>query len=206
MKRLMGATLSLSLLLVASVYANESTHPMGDPEAGKVKSVTCQACHGADGTSIAPTFPNLAGQVPGYISKQVKAFQAGDRVDQTMAPMVAALTETDMIDLDAFYASLPAKVGTIMADQEEQALKGKAIYRGGVAEFSVAACMACHGPDGAGIQPNFPKLSGQRPAYIEKQLQEFKSGVRKDPMMNPIAFPLSDAQIKQLATYLSGLY
>jgi cytochrome c553 len=111
-----------------------------------------------------------------------------------------------MLDLDAYYASQAQTPGEISQDQEEAALTGQVIYRAGLAEFSVTACMACHGPDGKGVQPNYPRLSGQHAVYIEKQLLAFKDGSRSDPMMNGIAFPLSAEQIKNLSLYISGLY
>lgn len=123
-----------------------------------------------------------------------------------MLGMVAALSEQDMLDLDAYYASQASNVGSITADQEASAREGESIYRGGLSEYSVTACMACHGPDGKGVEPNYPKLSGQHATYIEKQLLAFKDGSRTDPMMNDIAFTLSAQQIKDLATYISGLY
>ncbi len=212
MKRLIVTSLKplLSGLLLVTfagiTNAAEHQKAVGDAEAGKGKTQVCAGCHGADGKGIAPNFPHLAGQVPGYIATQLAAFKAGTRKDATMPAMVAALTEQDMLDLDAYYASLPAISTELSADQKETALKGEAIYRGGIKEFSVSACMACHGPAGKGVLPNYPQLAGQSVTYIEKQLRDFKSGVRSDPMMNPIAFPLSDEQIKQVALYISALY
>ena len=179
---------------------------MGDAEAGAGKTAVCVACHMADGNSVVPTFPNLAGQQPGYIASQLAAFKSGERKDDTMLGMTAALSEQDMLDLDAYYASQAPKVGSLTAEQEAAAREGEAIYRAGVAEFSVASCMACHGPDGKGVQPSYPRLAGQHATYIEKQLLAFKDGTRKDPMMNDIAFPLSAEQIKNLALYISALY
>ncbi len=199
-----GLALSVSLAS-ANVYASE-TAAHGDAEAGKAKSAVCTACHMADGNSMVPTFPKIAGQQPGYIAKQLADFKSGTRSDDTMIGMVAALSEQDMLDLDAYYASQVQNPGQINPDQQESALAGEAIYRAGLAEFSVTACMACHGPDGKGLQPNYPRLSGQHATYIEKQLLAFKDGSRSDSMMNGIAFPLNAEQIKNLAVYISGLY
>lgn len=203
---LLTALAGSSLLSPAYAAGDATAYPTGNAEAGKAKSALCTACHGADGNSITPNFPHLAGQVPGYIAKQLAAFKSGSRQDATMAGMVAALSDQDMLDLDAFYASQAPKAGEVSADNEADALKGEAIYRSGIKEFSVSACMACHSPDGKGVLPNYPRLAGQTADYIEKQLKDFKSGARQDAMMNPIAFPLSETQIKQLALYISGLY
>lgn len=199
-----GLALSVSLAGV-SAYASE-TAAAGDPAAGQQKSATCIACHMADGNSVVPTFPKLAGQQPGYIAAQLAAFKSGARQDATMQPMASALSEQDMLDLDAYYSSQSPAVGSITAEQEESARAGETVYRAGIAEYKVAACMACHGPSGKGVEPNFPRLSGQHAAYVEKQLLAFKDGSRTDPMMNDIAYTLSAQQIKDLATYISALY
>jgi cytochrome c553 len=192
-------------LMFAFAMNTSSVAQSGDAEAGKQKSATCTACHGVDGNSPVDQFPKIAGQVPGYIAAQLASFKSGERENPIMAGMVGALSEQDMADLDAYYASQPISVGSISADQEEFARAGEAIYRGGIAEYSVPACMSCHGPSGSGIPPNFPRLSGQHAAATEAQLLAFKSGMRKSPIMNPIAFPLSEEQIKQLSLYISAL-
>ncbi|MCP4009622.1 MAG: cytochrome c [Proteobacteria bacterium] len=199
------AGLALSFSFASSIYASEEA-AHGDAEAGKAKTAVCTACHMADGNSVVPTFPKIAGQQPGYIAKQLADFKSGARSDDTMKGMVAALSGQDMLDLDAYYSSQTQSSGEISQDQEEAALAGQQIYRAGLAKFSVTACMACHGPAGKGIQPNYPRLSGQHATYIEKQLLAFKDGSRSDPMMNDIAFPLNAEQIKNLAVYISGLY
>ena len=197
--------ISMFSLMLAFAMNTNSAAQSGDAEAGKQKSATCVACHGADGNSAVDQFPKIAGQVPGYIAAQLAAFKSGERENPIMAGMVSALSEQDMADLDAYYASQAASMGSISADQEVSARAGEAIYRGGVAEYNVPACMSCHGPSGSGIPTNFPRLSGQHAAVTEIQLLAFKSGQRKSPIMNPIAFPLSEEQIKQLALYISAL-
>lgn len=199
-----GLVLSFTLASSQAPASEVATH--GDAEAGKTKSATCLACHGADGNSMVPTFPKLAGQQPGYMAKQLAAFKDGTRVDDTMKGMIAALTEQDMLDLDAYFASQTSNVNAISKDQEAAALAGGEIFRSGLAEFSVTSCMACHGPDGKGVAPNYPRLAGQHATYIEKQLLAFKDGTRSDSMMSSIAFPLNAEQIKNLALYISALY
>lgn len=199
------AGLALSFALANPTSASEEAL-VGNADAGEAKSAACAACHMPDGNSAVPTFPKLAGQQPGYIAKQLADFKAETRKDASMLGMVAALTEQDMLDLDAFYANQSPKVGEISEDQKEAALAGEEIFRAGLAEFKVTACMACHGPDGKGVQPMFPRLAGQHAPYIEAQLLAFKNGTRTNPMMSGIAFPLSAAQIKNLSIYISGLY
>jgi len=179
----------------------------GDAEAGKAKSVTCAACHGAEGISAIPANPNLAGQVPGYIADQLAAFKSGERKNAVMTGMSAPLSAEDMADLDAYYVSLKAASGNISEAEKDLALEGEKIYRGGYAERSIAACMSCHGPSGHGIPRRYPRVSGQHKGYLEAQLLAFKKGDRKgyNGMMWEIAFSLSEQQIKALATYMSGL-
>ncbi len=176
-----------------------------DADAGKAKSGTCIACHSVDGNSPLPQYPKIAGQVPGYIAAQLARFKSGERTGTVMPAMAAALSEQDMADMDAWYSSQTMTVGSVSADQEEEARAGEAIFRGGIAEFNVPSCMGCHGPAGRGIPPAYPRLGGQYAMYIETELKAFKSGAREHPIMQPIAFVLNERQIRQLALYLSAL-
>ncbi len=201
------------LVLAATISLAAGTAPAmaaGDAAAGKTKSATCAGCHGMDGKSVNPEWPNLAGQHPKYIEKQLKDFKAGtDRNNATMAGMVAALSETDMADLAAYFSSLPRKAGTAAADEDTLKL-GEKIYRGGNPATGVAACIGCHGPTGAGNpEANFPALSGQHAKYVENQLKAFKAGQRKNDagkMMRSIASKMSDEEIKAVAAYVQGLH
>jgi cytochrome c553 len=201
----------IAKMLLASVTMALAIHSpisaqTGDADAGKQKSATCVACHGPDGNSPLDQFPKIAGQVPGYVAGQLAMFQSQQRNNAIMLGMVGSLSEQDMADLDAYYASQAMSAISITADQEEAARAGEDIYRAGYAEYSIPACMACHGPAGAGIAPSFPRLAGQHAAYIEAQLLAFKSGTRVHPIMQGIAFPLSEQQIKELALYISALH
>lgn len=180
----------------------------GDAEAGKAKAVVCGACHGAEGISSIPANPNLAGQVPGYIAAQLKAFKSGERSGAIMPAQSAGLSEEDMADLDAYYASLSAKVTSSLTDEEKALAEvGRDIYRGGFAERGISACMSCHGPSGHGIPKNYPRVSAQHKEYLEQELLAYKKGERKgyNDIMSDIAFGLSELQIKQLAAYMAGL-
>jgi len=176
----------------------------GDAAAGKTKAAACAACHMADGNSMIPTFPKLAGQHAAYLAKQMAEFKAGTRKDATMFGMTAALSEQDMADIAAFFATQSTSIGS--ADAAKAAL-GKKVYQGGNKETGLAACMACHGPDGKGnAGAMFPSLSGQHATYIVKQLKEFRSGVRSNEMMNDIAAKMSDAEIDSTAEFIQGLH
>ncbi len=180
-------------------------HAAGDAETGKAKSAACLACHGADGNSINPEWPSLAGQVPEYLVKQLQDFKSGARQNAVMTGMVAPLSEQDMADLAAYYASQTLKVSAPTDIQKAQ--KGQRLYRGGNAKMLVSACMSCHGPSGQGIPPRFPRVSGQHAVYSESQLLAFKAGKRSNDneVMTRIAFRMSESEIKAVAHYLSGL-
>lgn len=178
----------------------------GDAAAGKAKSASCVACHGTDGNSMNPEWPTLAGQHPGYIAKQLRNFKAGERSNALMSPMAAPLSEQDMEDLAAYYASQTAKPGEADPALFEQ---GRALYRGGNMSTGVAACVACHGPSGAGNPAaNFPSLRGQHASYTLNQLKAFQRGERANDagkMMQNIAAKMTEAEMKAVASYIQGM-
>ena len=177
---------------------------------GKAQAMVCTACHGADGNSSNPIWPNLAAQNPIYIVAQLKAFKAGTRQNASMAPMASGLEEGDMLDIANFFAAQTLNVKPLGADVAAAATLGQKLYRGGDAERGIPACMACHGPDGGGNPASgYPALSGQHADYTVAQLQNYRDGKRQtDPqqMMRMIAKRLSDADIKNLTSYLSALH
>ncbi len=177
----------------------------GNAEAGKAKAQLCIACHGADGNSELAVNPKLAGQVPGYIASQLAAFKEGRRNNPIMAGMAQGLSDEDMQDLDAYFSGQTIIPGAVSEEQAEAALAAETIYRGGFRELQIPACMACHGPTGAGIPIQFPRVAGQHAEYLEAQLLAYKTGAREHDIMNPIAFRLSEQQIKQLALYMHAL-
>lgn len=198
----------LAFAVLVMFGAVSTVSAAGDAAAGKTKSASCAACHGADGNSMVPTFPKLAGQHASYIAKQLAAFKSRDRIDPTMNGMAAPLSEQDMADLGAYFASQTAAIGAPAG--EEKAATGKALYQGGDKAKGISACMACHGPSGAGNPgADFPSLQGQHSTYVVKALKEFRSGVRTtDPqkMMRDIAAKMSDADIEAVAEYIAGLH
>lgn len=179
----------------------------GDPAAGKTKSVTCAGCHGSDGNSANPLWPNLAGQHPEYLAVQLKHFKDGDRQNALMSSMAVGLSDQDMADLAAYFANQPLKAGTT---PEEHVEAGAKIYRGGNPESGVPACMACHGPAGQGNGPSgYPALQAQHAAYTAKTLQDYASGARgggQAEVMQAIAASMSPEEIEAVSAYVSGLY
>ncbi|MGK0411738.1 MAG: cytochrome c553 [Shewanella psychromarinicola] len=190
----------LSSLMSITSYA-------ADIEAGKIKSAACAGCHGPDGNSISGTWPNLAGQHASYLVKQLKNYKSGARVNATMQGMVGILaTEADMEDVSAYYQT--QKLKPVKFD-DKLLLKGESIYRGGITDISVPACMACHGPSGSGnAAAAWPSLRGQQPEYIVSQLKMFRDGSRANDtgkMMRNVAARMSDAEMTAVAAYIAGI-
>ncbi len=171
---------------------------------GATIAATCQACHTADGSRGAPANPILQGQHPEYLVKQLTEFKAGKRKNAIMQGFAATLSEEDMKNVAAFYASKQAKPG--FAKVKETVGLGEQIYRGGIVAKAVPACSGCHSPNGAGIPAQYPRLGGQHAEYTESQLTSFRSGARaNNAQMMAIAAKLSDAEIKAVSDYIAGL-
>lgn len=198
------------VFLVAAAMAvlgtASSAYAAGDAAAGQAKAAVCAACHGPDGNSFNPEWPKLAGQHPDYIVKQLKDFKDGTRENVLMSPMAAPLSEQDMEDLAAFFASQTPQFGE--ADPELVAA-GERLYRGGNLATGVSACTACHAPNGSGNPAaKFPSVSGQHAIYVVAQLQAFKTGARANDagqMMRNIAAKMTDEEMKAVASYIQGL-
>lgn len=211
MKRFLSLKAGLLLLVCAPGMAIADL--IGDPEAGKQKAAVCAACHGPDGNSVNPAWPKIAGQGEQYFITQVKAFQGGPEGTRKgpeavlMYPMVAALSEQDVLDLAAYFAGQKMTPG---AADDALAAKGEQVYRGGNVAVGAAACIGCHGPSGKGnAAAGYPALSGQHAQYIYSQLQAFKSGERAgDPngMMHDLVLKMSDEEMRAAAEYAQGLY
>jgi cytochrome c553 len=196
------------LSLLALFVVTGTSQAAGDADAGQAKAQVCFSCHGVNGNSVNPIWPKLAGQHAGYIAKQLADFKAGkDRNDALMMSQVMSLSPQDMADLAAFFAKQKASPGS--AD-EAMLAKGEQIYRGGNKATGVSACIACHGPTGAGNPAaKYPMLSGQHAAYTIKSLKDFRSVTRKnDPgkMMQDIAARMTDAEIEAVSSYMQGLH
>lgn len=202
LNRLLAAACALSGLVFAT-----AANAAGNVEAGQTKAAAvCVACHGLDGNSVNPEWPSIAGQHASYISKQVKAFRAGQRTNSLMTPISLTLTDQEIEDTAAYYAT--QKIKGAEADKGKVDL-GEKIYRGGLATAQVPACIACHGPTGRGNPTaNYPSIKGQYAKQVSMQLTAYRSGERKtdqNEMMRTIAARLTDAQIEAVAAYVQGL-
>jgi len=201
----------LAGLLAASGAVAQGVAGADPAKARPIVQQVCAACHANDGNSTQPANPVLAGQHADYTVKQLLNFkpQGGkpaERSNPVMAAMVATLAPDDMRNLAAYFGDQAPKPRA--ARDAALAKLGQAIYRGGILSKKVAACSACHGPNGAGMPAQFPRLAGQFPEYTAAQLRSFRAGERANDangMMRAIADKLSDREIAAVAEYIAGL-
>jgi len=199
----------VSVALLA-ILACQSAVAQGNAAAGQSKSAMCSACHGTDGNSVVAQWPKLAGQHQDYLTRQIKLVQSNARAVPEMAPMVAGLSEEDINDLAAYYASQTIKYG--VADPAAVSM-GSQLWNFGNKETSVAACKSCHGPAGGGIPlSGFPALAGQHALYIANSLKKFRSGTvygdddSNSQIMVEVSKTLSDDEIQAVSSYIEGLH
>lgn len=179
-----------------------------DAKAGQAKAAMCGACHGADGNSAAPNFPKLAGQGERYLLKQMNDIKSGNRNVLEMTGLLTNMSEQDMADIAAYFASQNMGVG---AADPALVKAGEALYRGGKLAEGMPACTGCHSPNGAGNDAaGFPQLGGQHAQYVAKQLTDFREGNRTNDgdsmMMRSVAAKLSNKDIQAISSYIQGLH
>ncbi|MGZ8171869.1 MULTISPECIES: c-type cytochrome [Methylobacter] len=217
-KKLQVLSISLALASATSIL-----HAEGNINAGKQKSASCTSCHGDDGNSMVATFPKLAQQHSSYLVKQLHAFKDGSRNDPMMSAMALALTDEDITDISAYYATQKISENALPVldtddDNEKPAGKkdvqaliaqGSDLYRNGDLKSEVSACIACHGPFGEGNKPaSFPALKSQHADYLIKALTDFKSGARSnnpENIMYMIAKKMTDEEIKAVSYRISTM-
>lgn len=216
MKPISMIVVSAALVLSSQVFAETAppatTGSDGDAAQGEqIATQVCAACHNADGNSIIPVNPSLAGQHAAYITKQLADFKAqgdkpADRASAVMGAMAAPLSVEDMKNLGAYYArQIPKPVG---AKNKELADEGEKIYRGGNLETSVPACAGCHSPNGSGIPPIYPRLAGQHGDYTAAQLRAFRTEERANDVnkvMHTIATRMSEREMQAVSEFIAGL-
>ncbi len=198
--------LMLSVAFGMSAHAAEEVAKPEAPTASAENTVktVCSACHGLDGNSVITANPKLAAQHPEYLVKQLTEFKSGKRANAVMSGMAAGLSDDDMKALANYFSGQALKLGA--AKTNGKASLGEKIYRGGIAATNVPACAACHGPTGAGLPKQFPRLGGQHADYTLTQLRTFRTGERANaPMMMTIATKMTDAEMAAVADYIQGL-
>jgi cytochrome c553 len=201
-------SLLLSLGISSAAYAAGDAAIVGNAEAGKAKTAVCGACHAADGNSAAPNFPKLAGQGERYLLKQLNDIKGGKRQVLEMTGLLTNLSDQDLADIAAYFASQSMSVG---AADPALVARGEELFRGGKLDQGMPACTGCHSPNGAGNDlAGFPQLGGQHAAYVAKQLTDFREGNRTNDgdtlIMRAIAAKLSNKDIAAVSSYIQGLH
>lgn len=201
-----GSSLCNSVVLLVGVFGASLVHAAEPAPVPQQVTQMCAACHGVDGNSAVAMYPKLAGQFKEYAARQLAEFKSNVRQSPVMSPIAATLTDEDITSLSTYFSAQEPKPG--IAKTEGVGSRGEQIYRAGIPELKVAACASCHGPAGAGIPVQFPRLAGQHAEYTMSQLKLFRSGERaNDPsnMMRTIASRLSDQDMTAVADYIQGL-
>ncbi len=205
---------AMAILLASTVIAHaaEGAKSKADPAKGKIVAETiCVACHGVDGNSQDAANPRLAGQIEEYLYKQLSNFVGTEekpalRDNAIMAGMASMLSDEDMRNVAAWFAS--QKLTPAAAQDESKIALGQRLWRQGDFAKGIPACAGCHGPAGAGMPAQYPRLSGQFAEYTAAQLKAFRVEERgNDPekMMRMIAAKLSDVEIQAVSEYAAGL-
>lgn len=171
----------------------------------EIAATVCMPCHGERGANSIPTFPQLAGQQPDYVAKQLGDFATGRRASDTMKPVLAQITRGDFAGLAAYFgAQSPARS---TANDAALAAEGRKLFENGDLAAGIPPCASCHQPGAAG-SGRYPRLASQHPLYTLQQLLDFKAGARHNDrhhLMRDIAARLSETQMKALAEYVAGL-
>ncbi|HEU4780520.1 MAG TPA: cytochrome c4 [Steroidobacteraceae bacterium] len=209
------AVVCIGLAIANTASANELI--VASADAGATKAAVCTACHGVNGNSSNPEWPNLAGQNAAYMREQLAMFKARQRINELMYPLVAQMSEQDFADISAYFA---AQTPTGLESDPSYWKAGETLYKAGDATRSIPACTACHGPSGQGnAGAGYPALRAQHSVYTVKQLQDYLTGnryrdatdaaivnqARNSAMMTTIAARLTPEDIRNLASYLQGL-
>lgn len=204
--RLATNSLFLVLFFTTNVALAEKQTPQNFKATKKIINNLCIACHAADGNSLIPANPKLAGQHAAYITKQLLNFKSGVRDNIVMAGMVANLTEQDMRNLGLFYETQPLALAE--AKKNGVGSLGEKIFRSGLDVKGVPACASCHGPSGHGIPDSYPRLNAQHSEYTVSQLNLFRIDRRANDsgmMMRSIAKKLTEEEMQAVADYIQGL-
>lgn len=217
MSHILGALVRRTLTVVALASglaavasAQETAVIKPDLKRGQeIASAVCSACHALDGNSTLSVNPKLAGQDAAYLLKQLNDYAkpANDksaRVNSVMAGILSGISTADRVHVTAYYATQAPKPG--VSRNRDTLELGQRIYRAGIPEKAVPACNGCHSPSGAGIPTQYPRLGGQHAEYTEAQLKAFHDAARRNNVpMSQIASRLTEAEMRAVADYVSGL-
>lgn len=204
----------MTLLALSVLACAVSAAPKADVAKGKeIATTLCAACHAADGNSSIASYPRLAGQFPNYLEQHIRDIKDGKRKwgnSLQMQPTVAAMTDEQIRDVAAFYSQQYPKAGEVHPKENPEL--GAKIFRGGLAEKGIPACMSCHGPSGAGMPAGgggvlaYPRIGGQHKDYVVTQLKAYQSGQRKNTMMEDIAKRMSEEEMNAVGNFVQGMH
>ena len=202
---LLAASLAWGAAAAAAVQA---TAPPPGIDARAIVHDVCGSCHGIDGNSVAPRYPVLAQQNAAYLLDQLQQFAAQGRrpAAGVMAAFAVGLEPRQMAALADYFARQPLHARSRPDASGTGA--GERIFRDGIGEPFVPACASCHGLNGEGLPPRFPRLAGQHAGYLAEQLRQYRAGTRisdRDGLMRNVAAHLSDADIDAVAAYAANL-
>ena len=205
---------AVSIATFATFAFNQAIAAPDLAKGSTIANAVCVACHAADGNATGAANPKLAGQHPEYLAKQLRNYKPGKdgkpavRANAVMAGFASALSEEDIVNVAAYYGAQTLKpaAGKNPGDKDVNKKLGEKIWRGGIADKSIAACASCHGPAGKGVPSQYPRIGGQWGEYTESQLVAFRQGIRKNnASMSSIAAKMSDAEIKAVSDYAASL-
>ncbi|MBB5220772.1 cytochrome c553 [Amaricoccus macauensis] len=184
----MRTRIGIALCLGAQLLAGAAMAQ--DAGAGRKIANMCRTCHGLDGIAAIPVAPNIGGEPASYLAAQLRAFRSGERQQEMMSVVAASLSDQQIADVTAWYAS-----------QKVVAVPPAGFDPAGAPE----ACAACHGADGIAVIPEAPNLAGENTIYIDTQLKAFRTEKRRSDVMGPIAAPLDDAAIRAAAEWYASI-
>ena len=162
----------------------------GDPEAGHQVVGVCQSCHGLDGYAQIPMAPHIGGEPAAYLAEQLRAYRSGEREHEMMSVVAKVLTDEQIEDVAAWYASQTA---------------APVLPEGYSTAAAPMGCFGCHGADGIARMTDIPHLTGDSRIYLEAQLEAFRSGERENETMMAIAQRLSDEELAEVAEWYSSI-
>lgn len=188
--------------------AEVAANTMTDSQKAELRKTveTCGTCHGVNGRSVSPTFPNLAAQQAPYIELQLKAFKDQSRADPDaqayMWGMASQLSDSTISALAGYFAAQPAAPGK--GGNSALIAQGKQLFEQGVPSRQIPPCASCHGAHAEGMA-TFPRLAGQHAPYLLKQLLVIQSVLRTAPVMHGVIKDLSKDQMQAVVAYLESI-